>query len=176
MIDLNTNITEETLQKLSLIISREVWIELHKCSDDVSEDKIHDVCLQFSVSNPSDDIVTHLAKLDNLENQLKQVMMKDVLPYIFSGCKILSTLPEDHIYFNPVGCLCQKMIGDLIICESTLYMWKRIVKVLEYTAEKTLAIDTTKKSTSESKQMKKIICNYCKNPITQVFLYLKIFT
>ena len=78
LIVLTTDMKEGNLQKIMhLIISWEVWIKLHKCFDGIFEVKVYDLCSFFFgfKKNSGDDIATHIAKRNNLWNELKQGMM-----------------------------------------------------------------------------------------------------
>ncbi|BES92826.1 Hypothetical protein NTJ_05634 [Nesidiocoris tenuis] len=104
---ISNNLTEETLKKvMRFTTAREVWLELHRLFDGVSEDKAYDICLEFFSyqRQPEDDIGTHLSKLKNLWNELKVEISKDgigaELSELFLICKILGTLPESFFAFR----------------------------------------------------------------------------
>lgn len=176
---LSTNMTEETLQKIMrLTKAREVWLELHKLFDGVSEDKIYNICMEFfSVKKDSeDDIATHVSKLKNLWSGLKQEMAKDVvnnseLPDLFLLCKILDTLPDNYFSFKSSWMLMSKYDRTIDNLTNQLCAYERALgnKVDESSGQEALVFDSSKNTSqtgnsTETKKKKKLICNYCKKP------------
>lgn len=104
---ITTNLSEANLEKvMRFSSSREVWLELHRLFDGVSEDKAYDLCMKFfgySIQ-PDDNIATHLSKLKNIWTELTRELQKEhsqeVLPELFLICKILETLPEEYFSFK----------------------------------------------------------------------------
>ena len=75
LIVLTTNMAEETVQKIiSVTISWEVWIKLHKCVEGVSKDNMCHLFAVFSFKkNPSDNIATH----SKMETFVAWIKMRD---------------------------------------------------------------------------------------------------
>ena len=104
-----------------------------------------------------------MEKLKILRNE--QEMMKDKrnnseLTHIFLICKILGTLPEKYFSFKSSWMLMPR--NDNLTDQFCTYEKILTNKIVESMAQKAFIINTSKKSTDQSKQMKKIVCNYCK--------------
>lgn len=178
LIVLTTNMTEETLKKvMRLTTAREVWDELHKLFDGVSEDKVYDLCLQFFgfKMNSGDDIATHMSKLKNLWTDLKQEMSKDPqnnteLPELFLICKILGTLPEEYFSFKSSWMLMSRNDRTLDNLTNQLCAYEKALtsKGADSLHQGALVVtDSSKQKSNFSKGVKykkTIICNYCKKP------------
>lgn len=108
MIIISSNLSDQTLEMIMrFTTAREVWLELHRLFDGVSEDKAYDICLEFFgfKRDPTLDISSNLSKLKNLWNELKLEISKDknsicTLPDLFLICKSLGMLPEDYFSFK----------------------------------------------------------------------------
>lgn len=62
LIVLTTNMSEETLQKvMRLITSRDVWLELNKLFDGVSENKVYDLCNSLDLRKILLTILLHIS-------------------------------------------------------------------------------------------------------------------
>lgn len=181
LIVLTTNMTEETLKKIMrLTTSRDVWLELHKLFDGISEDKVYNTCLQFFSlkKHPVDDVTTHISKLKTLWSELKQEMAKDAdqkpeMPDLFLICKILGTLPDEYFSFKSSWMLMSK--GDRTVDNLTnqLCSYERALSTKEdgSSMQEALVMDSSKPSTHQqgastdsTKKKKKFICNYCRKP------------
>jgi hypothetical protein len=95
--------------------SKEVWDELHRLYDGVSQDKTYDLCLEFFnyKRQTTDDMASHLSKLKNLWNSLKLEISKDTenkceLPELLLICKILGTLSDEYFSFRSSWLLLEK--------------------------------------------------------------------
>jgi hypothetical protein len=178
LIILTTNMSDETLQKIMrFTTSREVWLELHKLFDGVSEDKVYNLCLQFFgfKRNPEVDIASHISKLKTLWSELKQEMMKDEanleLPDLFLICKILGTLPDDYFSFKSSWMLMSKSDRTVDNLTNQLCTYERALgtKEDESSDQKALVVNSSKQASQQanvvdSKKKKKLICHYCKKP------------
>jgi transposase InsO family protein len=178
LIILTTNMSDETLQKIMrFTTSREVWLELHKLFDGVSEDKVYNLCLQFFgfKRNPEVDIASHISKLKTLWSELKQEMMKDEanleLPDLFLICKILGTLPDDYFSFKSSWMLMSKSDRTVDNLTNQLCAYERALgtKEDESSDQKALVVNSSKQASQQanvvdSKKKKKLICHYCKKP------------
>ena len=170
---LTTNMTEETLKKVMRFnTSKEVWTELHKLFDGVSEDKVYHLCMQFFgfKRNNGDDIATHISKLKTFWNELKQEMHKESeenpeLPDLFLICKILGTLSEDYFSFKSSWMLMSKNDRTVDNLTNQLCAYEKALQNRGEAPEsqEALTTDNLKKKPDQPKK-KKIICNYCKKP------------
>lgn len=173
---LTTNMTEETLKKIMRLTSaREVWLELHKIFDGISEDKVYNTCLQFFgfEKNPDDDVTTHISKLKTLWSQLKQEMANDdknnsEMSDLFLICKILGTLPDEYFSFKSSWMLMSKNERTVDNLTNQLCAYEQaLIKQSGSSVQQALIADSSKQqfqgvSTDTRKKKKRIICNYCK--------------
>lgn len=173
---LTTNMSEETLLKIMRFkTSKEVWTELHKLFDGVSEDKVYNICLQFFnyKKNSEDDIATHISKLKHLWSELKQELIKDNednpdLPDLFLICKILGTLPDVYFTFKSSWMLMSKSDRTVDNLTNQLCAYEKALKSAEDEPAKqeTLVADSSRQSfqqkNSMKKRKKKFFCKYCK--------------
>ena len=108
LIVLTTNMTEDVLKNvMRFSTAREVWLELNRLYDGISEDKAFNLCTEFFsyTKQQCDDVATHMSKLKHLWKQLKEEVTKNEsgnydLPDLFLICKILGTLPEECFPFK----------------------------------------------------------------------------
>lgn len=163
---LTTNMTEQTVEKIMrLTTSQEVWSELHKLFDGVSEDKVYDVCLQFFgyKMTPTDDVATHISKLKNLWSKLESEMKKDAankeLPDLFLICKILGTLSEEYFSFKSSWMLMAKQERTIDKLTDQLCAYEKALsrKGGADISQEALVVDSKGKK-------KQLICNYCQKP------------
>ena len=113
---LTTSISDATLQKVMRFTSaREIWQELHKLYDGVSEDKAYTLCDEFFAYKPSadGDMASHISTLTTIWSKLQtEVVLLDPnitqLPEILLLCKILGTLPEAYFSFKASWLMMQK--------------------------------------------------------------------
>lgn len=177
LIVLTTNMTEETLKKIMRFVkAREVWLELHKLFDGISEDKMYNTCLQFFgfKRNPADDVTTHISKLKTLWSDLKLEMAKDdknnpELPDLFLICKILGTLPDEYFSFKSSWMLMSKSDRTVDNLTNQLCAYERALSTkTESSAQEALVVDSSKQffhgTSTYSTKKKKSFCNYCKKP------------
>lgn len=178
LIVLTNNMTEETLKKIMRLNSaREVWLELHKLFDGVSEDKVYNICLQFFGFKKcsDDDIATHISKLKNMWSELKVEMTKDSdnpeLPDLFLICKILGTLPDNYFSFKSSWMMMSKSDRTVDNLTNQLCAYERALKNNEdkSSGQEALILDSSKKtltqtSSTEQKKKKKLFCAYCRKP------------
>jgi gag-polypeptide of LTR copia-type/Zinc knuckle len=87
----------------------EIWTELHKLFDGISEDKIYTLCSEFFDYKPDStaDISGIIASLKTMWNKLQvEIVVADVkykeigLPEVLLICKILQTLPPAYFGFT----------------------------------------------------------------------------
>ncbi|CAB0003770.1 unnamed protein product, partial [Nesidiocoris tenuis] len=172
---ISNNLTEETLKKvMRFTTAREVWLELHRLFDGVSEDKAYDICLEFFSyqRQPEDDIGTHLSKLKNLWNELKVEISKDgigaELPELFLICKILGTLPESFFAFRSSWMLMAKRERTVENLTNQLCAHEHALKGRDGGHASDEVLTTTVKKSNmkiKKKPMKAdLVCHYCQKP------------
>lgn len=162
---LTTNMSEKTVEKIMrLTTSREVWVELHRLFDGVSEDKIYDTCLEFFnyQKATADDIATHISKLKNLWNVLKIEMAKDAavkgeLPELFLICKVLGTLQEEYFSFKSSWMLMAKKDRTIDNLTDQLCAYEKALS-------KKIGIEASTEALVLDSKAKKKNCGYCEKP------------
>lgn len=171
MLVLTSNMTEETLTKIMRFnSSREIWLELHRLYDGVSEDKTFDLCMQFfNLKHLSDDdMASHLSKVKNLWNNLNVELNTDSeLPEILLICKILDTLPSEYFSFRSSWQLMPKSERTVENLTSQLCAHERALR--EVNANRNVsradeeALTLSKRDLTIKKvPKKKFTCHYCK--------------
>lgn len=166
MLILTTNMTEETLTKVMRFTSaREIWLELHRLYEGVTEDKTFDLCMQFFTYkfNAEDDMANHLSKIKNIWNNLNIQLSEGVevknLPDILLICKILETLPNQYFAFKSSWLLMPKSERTVENLTSQLCAHERALSgatnhAKSSDSEEALAV-------SKGKYKSKFICHYC---------------
>lgn len=181
LIVMTTNMTEETLQKVMRFSkAREVWLELHKLYDGVSEDKAYNICLEFFSykRDSTDDISSYLSKLKNLWNDLKLEISKDTqsncnLPELFLICKILDTLPEEFFSFKSSWMLMGKSERTIDTLTTQLCAYEKALNARNVqNCSEALVVKSGRKindhalsknsGVKDSKHKKSLVCHYCK--------------
>lgn len=128
---ITTNLSEECLQKvLRFSNARDVWLELHRLYDGISEDRAYDLCMKFFgyKKMSGDDMATHLSKIKNIWFELTLEMLKSEgkeLPEMFIICKILETLPDEYFSFKSSLLLMTKKDRSIENLTSTLCAYER---------------------------------------------------
>ena len=172
---LTTNMSEGTLQKvMRFSTSKEVWDELHRLFDGVTEDRSYDLCMQFFgyKKDSTHDIATHLSKMKNLWYELKSEMLKvekSELPDILLICKILDTLPEEYFSFKSSWILMSKKDRTVENLTSQLCAHERALTSKHgetMTSMEALEVKTSKKKETKVSSIGKNRdvnrkCNYC---------------
>ncbi|CAB0020139.1 unnamed protein product [Nesidiocoris tenuis] len=172
LLALTTNMTEDTLQKVMRFSgAKEVWEELLRLYDGISEDKAYDLCMTFFGYQKlaEDDVATHMSKLKNIWNNLKNEISKDSsgqnynLPEIFLICKILGTLPENYFSFKSSWLLVAKADRTVENLTNQLCAFERALNEKEGMScgnQEILYVKETAKN-SKVKKPKELICKYC---------------
>lgn len=173
MILITTNLSDVTLEKVMRFTNaRDVWLELHRLFDGVSEDKAYEICQEFFSFNrdPSIDISGNLSKLKNLWNSLKLEISKEggnkfVLPDLFLICKILGMLPEDYFAFKSSWMMMAKSERTIENLTTQLCAYEKALG-RNFPSQEALwvksEIKTKNKASSETKGTnKKVTCHYC---------------
>lgn len=174
---ITTNMKEDILQNVMRFnTSKEVWDELHRLYDGVSEDKAYDLCLQFFSYKrlPADDIASHLSKLKNLWSSLKLEISKDSkynceLPELLLICKILGTLSEEYFSFRSSWLLMAKSERTIENLTNQLCAYEKTLSLKgdDCSSQEVLLVKSTKPKfrhfgkTNTSSNIN-IVCHYCK--------------
>lgn len=165
---LTTNLKEEILKNvMRYTTSREVWLELHRLYDGISEDRSYNFCMSFFgfKRDPADDIATHMAKLKNIWTELNQEMSqsehKKELPELLLICKILDTLGEEYFQFRSSWLLIPKSERTVENLTSHLCAFERALSSKAVLEQDILSATTSTQKPLKKKKDEKLKCNYC---------------
>src|SRR5436190_5983112 len=162
--------TEDTLTKVMRFNSaRDVWLELHRLFEGVTEDKTFNLCMQFFTCkfDANDDMANHLSKLKNIWNNLNIELNNgenaNKLPDLLLICKILDTLPPEYFSFKASWQLmakCERTVENLTgqLCAHERALKATSSRTEEDKVQETL---TLTKGKFKGKPKSKIVCNYC---------------
>lgn len=163
---LTSNMTDATLQKVMRFRSaREVWLELHRLFDGISEDKSYNLCMSFFgfKRNPEDDIATHMSKLKNIWSELSQNLKKDnkELPELLLICKILDTLGEEYTSFKSSWLLVPKAERTVESLTNHLCAFERNLASNSVPDQEVLITSSNARKQNVKNKDRKLKCNYC---------------
>lgn len=173
LLALTTNMTEETLTKVMRFNSaREIWLELHRLYEGVTEDKTFDLCMQFFTYKYEceDDMANHLSKLKNIWTNLNlELNVKEKLPDILLICKILDTLPEKYFAFKSSWQMIPKSERSVENLTSQLCAHERALRSTSSSSftkdigyQEALTLSKGKGVLVSKGSKNKIVCHYCK--------------
>ena len=105
MIVLTNLMTDKLLEKVMRFdFAKDVWLKLHKVLEDLSDNQLYNICLNFFKFSWSEgDMADHLSKLKNLWNDLNSSVenkKKSKLLEMLLICKIMNILPLNHHTFK----------------------------------------------------------------------------
>ena len=105
MIVLTNLMTDKLLEKVMRFdFAKDVWLKLHKVLEDLSDNQLYNICLNFFKFSWSEgDMADHLSKLKNLWNDLNSRVenkKKSKLLEMLLICKIMNILPLNHHTFK----------------------------------------------------------------------------
>lgn len=160
---LTTNLKEDILKNvMRFTTARDVWLELHRLYDGISEDRSYNLCIDFFSykRNINDDIATHLAKLKNIWSELNKEISID-LPDLLLICKVLDTLSEEYFSFRSSWLLIPKAERTINNLTSHLCAFERAISSNRNVKDEDILISASTSTQKYKKIDKKLKCNYC---------------